>query len=109
MYPSLGNLLIILSALLSLLGCSCLALSQEKHALAILGKGAQLPAASACRRWAFACLLLALVFQLLGSTGDFVIVLYPMFLGVGALIAALAIAFSPDWLRPLRVLPGLSS
>lgn len=103
------HMLIVLSALLSWLGCSCLAFSQEKHALAILGKGAHLPPASACRRWAFASLLLALLFQLLGSTGDFVIVLYPMFLGVGALIAALVIAFSPGWLRALRVLPGLSS
>lgn len=107
MYSSPSNMLIALSALLSLLGCSCLALSQEKHALTILGHGAKLPSALACRRWAFGFLLLSLVCQLLGSAGDFVLVLYPMFLGASALVAVLVIAFSPGWLRALRVLPGL--
>jgi hypothetical protein len=105
--PNGAHMLILLSALLSLLGCCCLALGQEKHALTILGRGVQLPQAVACRRWAYSFLLFALLCQWLSCGGDFVLILYPMFVGVGALVVALVIAFRPASLRALRVLPGL--
>ncbi len=105
--PAISALLILLSAVLVLLGCVCLALSQSKHATAVLGAHADRIRPGACQRWGWACLALSLACQILGSRGDFVIALWPMCFGTGALIVALALAFRPASLRLPARLPGL--
>lgn len=100
-------LLLVSSVLLSLASCVCLVFSQRKHALAVFGRNAELPAASACRRWAWGLLFLCLACLLGAEGGDFVLILWPMIFGASALLVALMIAFFPTRLRSLRILPGM--
>lgn len=84
-------------------------MGQAKHAKKIFGQSTPSLRAAAFRRWGWGCLLLSLLCQLSSASGDFVIILYPMFFGVGGLVTALVIAFYPSWLRVLRVLPGVAA
>lgn len=92
-------ILLVLSVLLSLIGCIYLSYSQEKHAKKIFGKDAPLLQSVHQQRWGWGSLILSLLCQSLSSTMDFAIILWPIFFGANAFIVAMLIAFRPEWLR----------
>lgn len=100
-------LLLGLTALFSLAGCSLLALNQKKHVATVFGRGSHPPLGSGTPAMGWILLGVAMIPSMLGDRPGFAILYWLLSIGGSALIVVLLLAFRPGWLK-FAALPILS-
>ncbi len=110
----MGSLLLLgVSALLALAGCTLLALNQKQHVATVLGRGAQPPLGKATPATGWLLLALALIPSMLGDRPGFAVLYWLLAIFGSALTVVMLIAFKPGWLKnavvPLVSKPEMKS
>ena len=88
------------SALLALIGCQALALSQQRHWSRVMSTAPTPRTAKFARRIGWAAILLSLAISIGTEGPGFAALLWPLFMAAGAFIVALTIAYAPGRYRP---------
>ena len=96
-----GIMLLIAAVAMALAGCAYLALSQGRHADAVLGRGADWPMKKAARPLGWCLVMASLGPCVLRDGGGFAALLWPLILSAAAITVAMVIAYRPRWLQPL--------
>lgn len=98
----IDTLLLLLAAGASLVGCACLALSQDRHRLAVAGDRRHPPRTPGhTRSLGWYLLAASLLACTLRDGGAFAALLWPLLVGASAFAVALTLTYRPELLRPL--------
>ncbi len=93
--------MIILAAILSLLACTLLALSQRKHWKKVAGTELAVHASKAIRVCGWLLLVAAWVLCIIGEGVSFAALILPLLIATASFITALILGFQPKLLTPL--------
>ena len=90
-----------LASFCALIGCSLLALSQNRHWRAVVGGKPPAQTASAARGRGWILVFITLLFCVLRDGESFAAVLWPLLLAAAAFLVSMALAYSPGLLKPI--------
>ena len=96
-----GVLLLALAAICALIGCACLALSQNRNWRTVMGKG---QASGFTRPLGWTLIGVSLVLCIIRDGGSFAALLWPLLLAAAGFAVAMLLAYAPSGLKPMASL-----